>query len=189
MTGAPPQGGAAGAEDGSGAVVRASAALLASAFASDDAEETGVYAAEVIADPERAISLLGGPDAWSAARNAVVQRYGRVGALLVLGFEERWRDRHTPRPSRITGADAEVRRRLEALLDGFHDLDATGLDDLLFELDRAAGAPGEDASAETRRWLHVTYAVAARDGTDAAHRAYMEALDRVLRQARSRIAC
>jgi hypothetical protein len=123
-----------------------------------------------------------------AARYAVVQRYGRVGALLVLGYEERWRHRHsTGARSRRPRGDEAVARCLEGLLDGFAELDAVDMDELLAELDAAAGTP-QGPDAEARRWLHATYAIAARDGTDAAHRAYMEALDRVLRLARSRLA-
>lgn len=182
---------AAAGADAAPAVLRDSAMLLADALASDDAEDEGLHADDVLADPERAVAVLGGPDAWVAARTAVVQRYGRVGALVVLGYEERWRSRHVPSADRRQDAVAtqtSVAERLEALLDGFAELDASELHELLADLDRAAGAPADDDVAEARRWLHVTYAVAARDGTDAAHRAYMQALDRVLRQARARIA-
>ena len=47
-----------------------------------------------------------------------------------------------------------------------------------------ADADGVDA----HRWLHATYAVAARDGTPGAHRAYMRALDRVMRLVRPLVA-
>ena len=76
---------------------------------------------------------------------------------------------------------------LEALLDRFVDADVDEVDGLLAALD---GIPAgvEDETATARRRLHATYAVAERDGTDAAHRAYMDALDRLLRLAGRRLA-
>jgi hypothetical protein len=184
-------------------------ALLDEAIASDDAEATGLRAAELVADPDSAVSLLGAPDTPVAARHAVVQRYGYVGALLVLGFEDRWRRLNRsatagPISARRHPGVAELWPCLDRLIDDFARLDASELDTLLAEIDRAAGAhagevvgpPDTDwagaawtaAEPEARRWLHATYAVAARDGTGAAHRAYMDALDRLLRLARSRLA-
>ena len=63
----------------------------------------------------------------------------------------------------------------------FPRLDARELDRLLRQIERCAGAGHEDEVARAHRMLHATYAVAARDGTDRAHRAYLRALDRVLR--------
>ena len=153
--------------------------LLGQALAAEDAETVGPRADELLADPERAVSLLGAPDAWAVARHAVVQRYGRVGALLVVGFEERHRAR--------AGGEAVAVPELEELLDGFPSADAAGLDGILAALD---GEHPDDVDEENtaRRWLHATYAVAERDGTDEAHRAYMDALDRLLRLAGRRLA-
>ena len=153
--------------------------LLGQALAAEDAEAAGLRADRVLADPEAAVSLLGAPDAWSAARHVVVQRYGRVGALLVVGFEERYRA--------LAGEEADPLPELEELLDRFPEADADELDAILEALDgRPAGAVDETEAA--RRWLHATYAVAERDGTDGAHRAYMDALDRLLRLAGRRLA-
>ncbi|HLX89409.1 MAG TPA: hypothetical protein VKR22_13260 [Acidimicrobiales bacterium] len=191
MSDAPePTSAAAAAGEQRRGVPRTSAALLAQALASDDAEESGVRAAELLADPALAVESLGHPDAPAAARHAVVQRYGRVGALLVIGYEERWR------ASRLTppGGDAPSERRashvtlLDHLLDGFSGLDADAMDTALAGLDEAEGMEVHGETSVARRWLHATYAVAARDGTEAAHRAYMVALDRVMRLAAPRIA-
>lgn len=188
---------AGGTADGAPGLLRTSAALLAEALASDDAEAGGLRADDVLADPEQALSVLGAPDGWVAARHAVVQRYGRVGALMVLAYEQRWALRHSVstgraptrgRAGRGRADDGHVRRCLDALLETFGDVDAVELDELLADLERAGGAGAGGEEAEARRWLHATYAVAARDRTDAAHRAYMEALDRVLRLASPRIA-
>jgi hypothetical protein len=157
---------------------RRAAGLLGQALAADDAETAGLRASEVLADPEAAVSLLGAPDAWPTARHAVVQRYGRVGALLVLGFEERWRAGE--------GGEAGV-EELDVLVDRFADADAEELDGLLGALD-GTGPGGGDETDAARRWLHATYAVAERDGSDEAHRAYMDALDRLLRLAGRRLA-
>ncbi|MDE3086760.1 MAG: hypothetical protein KGJ77_08335 [Acidobacteriota bacterium] len=150
------------------------AGLLGQALAADDAEHAGLRADEVLADPAAAVSLLGSPEAWPAARHAVVQRYGRVGALLVLGFEDRWRAG--------AGEEAAAPAGLEELVDRFPHAGAEELEGLLAALDGARGGVPDDTEA-ARRWLHATYAVAERDGTDTAHRAYMDALDRLLRLA------
>ena len=52
---------------------------------------------------------------------------------------------------------------------------------LLCEIDEDEGYAGDAEGIDAHRWLHATYAVAARDGTPGAHRAYMCALDRVMR--------
>ena len=163
-----------------GLVHRASG-LLGQALASDDAEAAGLRADDVLMSGEVAMLLLGGPDPWAAARHAVVQRYGRVGALLVVGYEGRWRARH--------GAGGPANPpEMEFLLDRFADLDAEALQALLARLDHSEGVDADEEASRARRWLHATYAVAARDGTDSAHRAYMGALDRVMRLARRRLA-
>ena len=46
----------------------------------------------------------------------------------------------------------------------------------------------DEPCAEAHRWLHATYAVAARDETVVAHQAYMRALDAVLRHVRTPVA-
>lgn len=150
--------------------------LLGQALASDDAEAGGLHADDLLADPAGAVQLLGDPEAWPAARNAVVQRYGRVGALLVLGYEGRWHRRrgldHRPNPP-----------ELEMLLDRFAELSAEEIDGLLAGIERAEGVDPTDEVVAARRLLHATYAQAARDGTEGAHRAYMAALETVMRQA------
>lgn len=154
-------------------LVDAATGLLGQALASDDAEEGGLRADDFLADPDSAVRLLGDPQAWPAARHAVVQRYGRVGALLVVGYEGRWHGRDDrPNPP-----------ELETLLDHFAELSADELDGLLAGIERAEGVDPDDEAVAARRLLHATYARAARDGTDGAHRAYMAALETVMRQA------
>jgi len=159
--------------------------LLDRALASDDAEAGGLRADDVLSHPESALVMLGGPDAWSAARHAVIQRYGRVGALLVVGYEGRFRTRR--------GMDAPPNPpELERLLDRFATMDALQLCEVLdaVETERleAWGEIVADARQRSaRHWLEATYAVAARDGTRRAHRAYMAALDRVMRLAAPRL--
>lgn len=156
-------------------VGRRVASLLGHAFASDDAESNGLRADDVLADSSGATVVLGAPDGWDGARNAVVQRYGRVGALLVVGHEDRWQ--------RAQGQPAAAVPTLEYLLDHFAELDAGSIDRLLVEIERSDGLDTDDDATAARRWLHATYAVAERDGSDEAHRAYMAAFDRVMRQA------
>jgi hypothetical protein len=176
-------------------------------MASDDAEQHGLRADHVLADYGTALTLLGGPDASPAARAAVVQRFGRVGALLVLGYEERGRNLHAGTDKvgtdTVTGAHGalghssnghgggegpEPDRHFEALLRDFAYLDTRSLYQLLGEFDRDAGNSLEDEVGGAHRWLHATYAVAARDGTPGTHLAYMRALDRVMRLARPQVA-
>jgi hypothetical protein len=169
------------ARPGRHGLVHRASGLLGQALASEDAEAAGLRADDVLTSGEAAVTLLGDPDAWAAARHAVVQRYGRVGALLVVGYEGRWRARH--------GLGGPVNPPdMEHLLDRFASLDAEELQVLLARLDRAEGVDEDEEASRARRWLHATYAVAARDGSDAAHRDYMEALDRVMRLAGRRLA-
>ena len=134
--------------------------------------------------------MLGPPHASPTARDAVVQRYGRVGALLVIGYEQRWRRR----ARRAAVGDAEagptdaVGRQLELLMHHFSDLDAVELFGVLWEIDLAEGRGRGDEAAVAHRWLHATYSIAARDGTEDAHHDYMGALDRVMRLARPLLA-
>jgi hypothetical protein len=120
----------------------------------------------------------------------VVQRFGRVGALLVLGYEERGRAQSV---GPFNGSREPVGRdtpdpHIECLVQDFAHLDAIELYELLCEIDEDDGfARGAD-DLDAHRWLHATYAVAARDGTRAAHRAYMYALDRVMRLVRPLVA-
>ncbi|MHB8593644.1 MAG: hypothetical protein ACYDB3_04835 [Acidimicrobiales bacterium] len=177
---------------------RKATGLLGQALASDDAEAAGLRADDVLSDPEQAVVLLGAPDAWHTARHAVVQRYGRVGALLVVGYEDRWRRRQgvtaapaseTTEPEAFEAISAgTAAERIDELIEHFGELDAHGMEALLEALDRAEGRPVEGEAVEARRWLHATYAVAERDGTEMAHRAYMRALDRVMRLATPLIA-
>ena len=160
-------------------------------MASEDADEVGLRAESVLADGTTALALLGGPDASPAARAAVVQRFGRVGALLVLGYEAARKsaaagDGVRPRSDRATrrgrlpprGPRAGLRRRSTP----------ASLYGLLCEIDEDEGFAGDADGDRRPRWLHATYAVAARDGTTAAHRAYMCALDRVMRLVRPLVA-
>ena len=79
-------------------------------------------------------------------------------------------------------------RHIERLVRDFADLDALGLYRLLCEIDHDEGFGGDEDGVDAHRWLHATYAVAARDGTPGAHRAYMLALDRVMRLVRPLVA-
>jgi hypothetical protein len=180
MNGSPQPAARAGQRQVDG-LVGAATGLLGQALASDDAEAGGLHADDLLADADGAVQLLGDPDAWPAARHAVVQRYGRVGALLVVGYQGRWHRRrgldHPPNPP-----------ELETLLDRFGELSAEELDGLLAGIERAEGLDPGDEAVAARRMLHATYAQAARDGTEAAHRAYMAALETVMRQAGRAIA-
>jgi hypothetical protein len=172
--------------------MRRATELIRQAMASEDADEVGLRAETVLADATTALALLGGPDASPAARAAVVQRFGRVGALLVLGYEERGRARHlVPVNGNGWGArtgNADADAHLETLVQLFHHLDARDLYGLLCEIDADEGFAGDLDGIDAHRWLHATYAIAARDGTPGAHRAYMCALDRVMRLVRPLVA-
>jgi hypothetical protein len=164
--------------------------LLARALSHEDADADEVCADRVLADPAVALALLGSPDASPTARDGVVQRFGFVGALLVVGHEDRWR-RHIAVLSgegEVTAADDEVSIQIERLIKQFAHLDVRKLEDLLGAIDRAeTGAPVDEMAAARRR-LHATYAVAARDGSDISHHQYMESLNEVLRMTRPAVA-
>jgi len=175
-------------------------------MASEDADEVGLRAEHVLADGWTALALLGGTDASPAARAAVVQRFGRVGALLVLGYEEQGRENHLGpvRGAAMIAANGTAngaakghraperlddgKRPIENLVRDFAALDALELYRLLCEIDDAEGFTADADGVDAHRWLHATYAVAARDGTPGAHRAYMGALDRVMRLVRPLVA-
>jgi hypothetical protein len=161
-------------------------------MASEDADEIGLRAETVLGDGTTALTLLGGPAASPAARAAVVQRFGRVGALLVLGYEERGRALHLVPGNghgAVTGQRPEmVDVHIETLVQEFDCIDARSLYGLLCEIDGDEGFAGDEDGVDAHRWLHATYAVAARDGTEGAHRAYMRALDRVMRRVRPLVA-
>jgi hypothetical protein len=164
--------------------------LLARALSHEDAEADGICADQVLADPAVALALLGSPDATPAARDAVVQRFGLVGAFLVLGHEDRWR-RHLAVLSgeaATTSADDEVSGHLERLVRHFPHLGVPGLETLLNAIDRAETGRPADPVSTTRHRLHATYAVAARDGSDESHHEYMESLNEVLRMTRPAVA-
>jgi hypothetical protein len=169
---------------------RRAAELLARSLMHDDAEVDGLCADQVLADPVMALALLGSPDAAPAARDAVVQRFGLIGALLVVGYEDRW----CRRLSIVSGAGEpaavgdEVGRHVDRLVRQFADIDARSLESLLSEIDRAEGRATSGVTAKARCRLHATYAIAARDGDGASHHAYMEALDRVLSTTRRSVA-
>jgi hypothetical protein len=173
-----------------GGRTRRATELIRQAMASEDADEVGLRAETVLADATTALALLGGPDASPAAQAAVVQRFGRVGALIVLGYEERGRTRHLV----AVNADGAVERpekadvHIETLVQDFATIDAPAVYELLCEIDEDDGFAGDPDGIDAHRWLHATYAVAARDGTPGAHRAYMCALDRVMRLVRPLVA-
>ena len=158
---------------------RRATALLGHALSSDDAELLGTRAEHILVDEGAALMLLGSPTASEVARVAVVQRFGLVGAYLVVGYEERWRhwaeDKDAVRPVSSSAAF------LEALVRDVAHVDARRLDRLLGQIDGSAASERENEVARAHRWLHATYAVAARDGTAASHRSYLRALERVLR--------
>jgi hypothetical protein len=160
-------------------------------MASEDVEHLGLRAEHVLADVGAAVTLLGPPDASPAARAAVIQRFGRVGALLVIGYEDRWRAEQL---RDLDGGVADCRsdsgyRCTETLVRDFARVDAPRLYELLCEIDReGTGTARPDEAGDTHRWLHATYAIAARDGTPSAHRSYMYALDRVMRLVRPLVA-
>jgi hypothetical protein len=167
--------------------------LLARSLAHEDAEADGICADRVLADPAIALALLGSPDAAPAARDAVVQRFGLVGAFLVVGQEDRWHRRLA-----IVSGDAEaasagddVSMHLERLVKHFADIDVRTLSTLLSEIDRAE-SPGPDEDdddvAVARHRFHAAYAVAARDGSELSHHEYMESLNEVLNMTRPAVA-
>lgn len=169
---------------------RRAAELLGRALSHDDAESEGVRAAQILADPAVALALLGSPRAAPAARDAVVQRFGLVGALLVVGYEDRWRHRLSALSGDGRGSPVhdEAGRCVEELVRHFRRFDVERLEALLRELD-CVEKPTATAPASTARCrLHAAYAVAARDGGDISHQAYMDALDGVLRVTRSSLA-
>ena len=184
------------------------AELVRQALASDDAERLGRCAAYVLGDAGTALTLLGDP-ASRPARQAVVQHFGYVGALLVLGYEERWERVHlsgdgTGAGDADPGGDAlpgrarrhdgtvdevdPVGRHLDRLVRVFPRLDARSLYELLGKIERDEDLHRDEPCADAHRWLHATYAVAARDETAVAHQAYMRALDAVLRHVRTPVA-
>jgi hypothetical protein len=164
--------------------------LLARSLSHEDAEADGLCAAKVLADPGLAFALLGSPDAAPAARDAVMQRFGLVGALLVVGHEDRWRRRLAAATGdeETVAADDEVSGHLERLVNQFAHLDARRLELLLRAIDRAESASAPDRATVARHRLHATYAVAARDGSDRSHHAYMASLNEVLRMTRPSLA-
>jgi hypothetical protein len=165
--------------------------LITAALYADDAEAAGVHAAALLADTRRAIRVLGGPMSAPAARHAVIQRFGGVGALLVIACEEA-----SAQAELAAGASGEpvpdeqqdLHHLLDRLLRGFGDMTPDQLDSLLVAIAEADGAVTDGEGASARRWLNVTYAIAARDGTDDAHRAYVHAFDRVLALTRPLVA-
>jgi hypothetical protein len=159
--------------------------LLARALSHEDAEADGVYADRLLADPVVALALLGSPDAAPEARDAVVQHFGLVGALLVVAHEDRWQ-RHLGVLSgdAATSEGDEVAGYLERLVTNFAHLDARGLEALLRDIDGAESGTPVDRVAASRHRLHAAYAVAARDGSEVSHHQYMESLNEVLRLTR-----
>jgi hypothetical protein len=164
--------------------------LVRQAMASEDVEHLGLRADHVLGDIRAAAALLGAPDASPAARAAVVQRFGRVGALLVIGYEDRWRhaQRRDHGAATLDPVPTEGARAIETLVRDFPSMDAERVYDELCKIDRDELPVGRDTGVDAHRWLDATYAVAARDGTTSAHRAYMCALDRVMRLVRPLVA-
>jgi hypothetical protein len=164
--------------------------LLARALSHEDAEADGLCADRVLADPTVALALLGSPDTDPAARDAVVQRFGLVGALLVVAHEDRWL-RHLAAlagDADTTSAGDEVSGHLERLVKHFAHLDVRKLEILLADIDRSEGGCPTDRVAAARHRLHAAYAVAARDGSDVSHHEYMESLNEVLKMTRPAVA-
>jgi hypothetical protein len=169
---------------------RRAAVLLARALSHEDAEADGVWADRVLADHAVALALLGSPDADPAARDAVVQHFGLVGALLVVAHEDRWR-RHLA----VLSGDADwlstddvVSGHLERLVKNFSHLDVGKLEALMGDIDRAESGGRADRATAVRRRLHAAYAVAARDGSDVSHHVYMDSLNEVLKMTRPAVA-
>jgi hypothetical protein len=236
--------------------------LVRAAWYADDAEAEGFDATAIIADSQTAQVLLGVPECSQMARHAVVQRYGGVGALMVIACEEavadssppgsgnphraskgnsRAREKGSDRSAgsdgsagsdrsagwdstvgydrspgydRSAGSDSTIgydrspgsdrskesdnssgelvprasKERLAVLLRDFCRMGPRDLDALLAEISLADGGSPAGEVERDRRWLNVTYAIAARDGTAEAHHAYVEALDRVLASTRALIA-
>jgi len=170
--------------------MRRAAALVSRALAHEDAEADGIYADRVLADPAVALALLGSPDADPAVRDGVVQRFGLIGALLVVGHEDRWRQ-HLAVLSGAGDASrsgAETSPHVERLVRQFPHLDVDGLQALLAEIDREEAADAGDSLSDARHRLHAAYAVAARDGNDVSHHEYMASLNQVLRMTRPSVA-
>ena len=169
---------------------RRAALLLARALSHEDAEADGVCADRFLADPAVALALLGSPDTAPEARDAVVQRFGLVGAFLVVAHEDRWQ-RHLAVLSgdaATTSAGDEVAGHLERLVKQFAHLDALGFEVLLSDIDCAeSGMPTDQISAARHR-LHAAYAVAARDGSEVSHHEYMDSLNEVLKMTRPAVA-
>lgn len=164
--------------------------LLARSLSHEDAEADGVCADRLLADPAIALALLGSPDAAPEARDAVIQRFGLVGALLVVAHEDRWQ-RHLAVLSADAGkapAGDDVARNLERLVKNFPHIDAPGLEALLIDIDRAEGVASDDEATAARHRLHAAYAVAARDGSNDTHHRYMESLNEVLKVTRPSVA-
>jgi hypothetical protein len=167
------------------------AELLSAAMCAEDAEAQGMDARELVADPDRAVRLLGPPGPPQTARYAVVQRFGGVGALLVIACEQSYDRLHgSPVASDVaqTCPDDSLRDHLGHLLRDFSDLSPVEMDGLVERVEKVEAGSRPTESTAARRWLHVTYAVAARDGTDEAHRAYVQALDGVLDETRALVA-
>ncbi|MGH9017433.1 MAG: hypothetical protein ACRDY1_06770 [Acidimicrobiales bacterium] len=160
--------------------------LLARALTHEDAEADGLCAPQVLADPAVALALLGPPDGAAAARDAVVQRFGLVGAYLVVAHEDRWQ-RHLAvlaGEAATTSAVDPMTRHLERLVKQFAHIAVDPLQALLGDIERTGGGVEADPVAASRHRLHAAYAVAARDGSDDSHRRYMEALNEVLKVTR-----
>ena len=170
---------------------RRAAELFARSLAHNDAEADGICADRILADPDVALTFLGSPDAAPAARDAVVQRFGLVGALLVVGHEDRLRT-HLAALSEPADETAEAEEtlsaNLERLVRHFSELDAPRLAALLDAIDRAETGRPTDPLVAARHRLHATYAVAARDGSEASHHEYMASLNEVLRMTRPAVA-
>jgi len=164
--------------------------LLGRSLAHEDAEADGICADRVLADPAIALALLGSPEAAPEARDAVVQRFGLVGAFLVVGHEDRWQRRLA-----VVSGDAAVSMPgdvvsvyLERLIKHFAHLDVHKMATLLNDIDCAENGVPDDAVAVARHRLHAAYAVAARDGSDVSHHEYMESLNEVLSMTRPAVA-
>ena len=84
----------------------------------------------------------------------------------------------------MAATEDTVSGQLSRLLERFGMLEPAQLYTLLEGIEHESCHEPEEEATCARRWLNVAYAVAARDGTPEAHRAYVAALDRFLASTR-----
>ena len=153
-----------------GARTRRATELIRQAMASEDADEVGLRAETVLgrrhdrlgtARRARRLAQRPAPRSCSAS--------GGSGALLVLGYEERGRARHPGR--RVTTMERaerpeEGRRPHRGPGPGVrHNRRRAASTGSCARSTRTRVRRGRRTAIDAHRWLHATYAVAARDGT------------------------